>query len=101
LSRLEFDIKPIHIQYFHNKQRCHLRCPRCTQDKNRRGRTSKSFTSTMSLTKHIRQNHGNEKEITPTFEEIFIVLEEIAIALENKIELNSIKRVIEWGMLVK
>ena len=99
--KLELVDKPTHIKYFHNRKRCRLRCPKCTQDKNRRGRTSHSFTSTMSLTKHIRQNHGNKKTIVPTFEEIFKVFEEIVIALENNIELDSIEKVVEWEMLVK
>jgi len=98
--KLELVDKPTHIKYFHNRLPCRLRCPKCTQDKNRKG-PSPSFTSTMSLTKHIRQNHGNKKIIQPTFEETFKILEEIAIALENKIDLNSIEKVVEWGMLVK
>ncbi len=100
-SRLELLDKPTHIMYFHNRLPCHLRCPKCIQDKNRRGRTSPSFTSTMSLTKHIRYNHATKKTITPTFDETFKVLEEIAIALENNIDLNSIDKVVEWRMIVK
>ena len=101
MSRLELVDKPTHVKYFHNRLPCRLRCPKCTQDKNRRGRTSPSFTSTMSLTKHIRQNHGTKKTITPTFEETFKVLEEIAIKLENNNDLRHIKKVIEWRMIVK
>ena len=100
MSKLELVDKPTHVKYFHNKLPCHLKCPKCTLDKNRRGRTSKSFLSLLSLTKHLRQNHGSEKTITPTFEDIFKVLEEIAITLENKIELNSIKKCVEWEMIV-
>ena len=75
-------------------------CTKCLNDQNRRGTKSSSFYSTMSLTKHLRQIHNSEKSLTPTFEEIFKVLEEITIALENNIDLNSIKKVVEWRMIV-
>ena len=100
MSKLELVDKPTHVKYFHNRIPCRLICPKCKHDKNRRGRTSKSFRSTLSLTKHLRQNHGLEKTQTPTFEEIFKVLEEIATALENNIELDSIDKVVEWGINV-
>ena len=89
------------IKIFDSKIKCHLRCPICLSDKTRRGRTAPSFRSICSLIKHIRRNHQTVKNIPPTFEQVFLVLESIVVALENNIELDSIKKVVEWRIIVK
>mgnify|MGYP006431010441 FL=1 len=71
------------------------------QDQHRKGRTSKCFTSTLSLTRHLRQNHADEKIQFPTFEDIFVTLEKITFALESNTKLNSIQKVVEWKMSIK
>ena len=44
--------------------------------------------------------HQSVKNVPPTFQEVYLVLESIVIALENKIAIDLLKKPVEWGMVV-
>jgi len=90
-----------HVPFHKNHSKTRVKCKKCLDDQQKRGRPSSSFDNTASLTKHILSVHQNEKNIRPTFFDVFLVLEKIATALENKIPINTIPEVVEWKIEVK
>ena len=90
-----------HAPFHKNHHNTKLLCKKCLDDQQKRGRPSSSFDNTASLTKHILREHQDTKNIPPTFFDVFLVLEKIATALENKIPINTIPEVVEWKIEVK
>ena len=90
-----------HILFHKNHCKTKVKCKKCLDDQQKRGIPSASFDNTASLTKHTLSVHQNEKNISPTFFDVFLVLEKIATALEKKIPINTIPEVVEWKIEVK
>jgi len=90
-----------HIAFHKNHQHTRITCPKCQADRVCRNGRSKSFSSTASLTKHILAKHLNDKIYHLHILRFFLVLEQIAITLENNISISTISKVREWKIEVK
>jgi len=86
-----------HVPFHKNHEDTIVKCIKCENEKGR----LPSFRNTASLTKHILKFHQEEKNIPPTFSEVFLVLEKIAVALEKNIPINTIQEVRNWNLEVK
>jgi len=90
-----------HVPFHKNHCKTGIRCKKCLDDITRRGTRAKKFQSTASLTKHILKVHSDEKDQQYARFDIFLVLEQIAVALENNVPISTISKVREWKIEVK
>lgn len=90
-----------HIPFHKNHYETRILCKKCMDDRNCRNGRSKSYFNTASLTKHILAKHDKVRNLPPTYIDIFIVLEKIAIALESGIRISTIPQVKLWKMEVQ
>jgi len=99
LKHTQNDTSESHVPFHKNHEKTLITCPICY--KTIRGGRSPSFKNTASLTKHILRVHQSEKNLKPTFSDVFLVLEKIATTLEDKIPIDTIPEVRELNMSVK
>ena len=101
-ARLDEEIPADHVPFYKNKKSCNQKCKKCGEDRTKTGYTkSRTLPNTESVTKHLLRNHQNDKNLHPTFEQYFEILEKIAIKLEKGDSPELIPEVVEWKILVK
>ena len=94
-----------HTPFQHNTCPTRITCIKCKQASP--WGKSKAFKNTLSATKHLIRNHSSKEEranksnVSPTFFEIFLVYEKIAVCLEKAIPISTILEVRRWGIEVK
>lgn len=89
-----------HIPFHLNDKDTLIRCYFCLNDRTKPGRCS-SFRSTKSLTKHVLKVHKRQKDGQVRYVDFFLVLEQVATALENDIPISIIPKVVEWNLEVR